>query len=130
MNVIRFDRQTVKRLYTLTKPFFMSDVKWKARGLVLLLAAFSISATLLNKKMNYLFGDFWNALMLKNREDFMVSFSYYLLIGIAIGTPVSVFYSFTEQRLALFWRRWMSPQDSRSLFQGPLTVELIQHWHR
>jgi len=107
MTTIRFDRQTFHRLYTLTKPLFVSNVKWQARSLVILLAVFSVSTALLGKEMNYFYGDFFNALMLRNRHDFLVSLSYYL-IAIAVVTPVNVFYSFTEQRLALFWRRWLS----------------------
>ncbi len=103
------NQTTARRLWLLVKPFFNSEVKWQARGLLLLLACFSLSIAGLNVLLSYVARDFMTAFSLKEEDEFFNKLGLYL-IAFAFTTPVSVFYSYTEQRLALLWRRWLSRQ--------------------
>ena len=104
----RTQRQTFRRLWRLVKPFFTtSEVKWQARGLLLLLAVFALSIAGINVLLSYVARDFMTAFSLKEQDEFYRKLVFYLL-AFACATPVTVFYSYTEQRLALLWRTWLS----------------------
>lgn len=84
-------------------------MKWQARGLLALLAVFALSIAGLNVVLSYAARDFMNAYELKEKDEFVRMLIRYLAV-FALTTPVTVFYSYTEQRLALLWRRWLSRQ--------------------
>lgn len=103
----RFDRKTWQRFFKIVKPFFISELKWKARVLLIMLAVFSISINGLNLLMSYVSRDFMTALTLKEKSEFFHHLYRYLGM-FALATPVIVFYQFTEQRFGLIWRRWLT----------------------
>lgn len=107
--MIKFDRTALRRLIRLVKPFFFSEVKWQARGLLVLLAVFALSIAGINVLLSYVARDFMTALALRERDEFFRKLFLYLL-AFGLSTPVTVFYSYTEQRLALLWRLWLSRQ--------------------
>lgn len=97
--------------------FFVSEKKWKARAMLVLLASFSIGVSWLNVQMSYVGRDFMTALSLKEREEFILQLWRYLL-AFAIATPIVVFYRFTEERLGLMWRQWLSLRLLSSYFSN------------
>lgn len=101
------DRHTLHRFRTLVSPFFASEIKWAAWGLVLLLFGLSLSVNSIGALMSFIGRDFMTALNLKNSEEFFKNLLYYIL-AFAVATPIVVSYSYTEQRLSLMWRRWLS----------------------
>jgi vitamin B12/bleomycin/antimicrobial peptide transport system ATP-binding/permease protein len=111
--MIKFDRTAFRRFVQIAKPFFVSEQRWKARGLLVLLATFSITVSLLNVRMSYIGRDFMTALTLKDKDEF-VSQLWWYLVAFAIATPVVVFYRYTEERLGLLWRQWLSLRLLRS----------------
>lgn len=115
--MINLNPQTFRRLWRLVKPFFFGDEKWKARALLLLLAFFALSIAGVNVRLSYLGRDFFNAIALRQRDEFFRALAYYLL-GFALATPITVFYGYTEQRLALEWRKWLSREILGKYFGG------------
>lgn len=107
MAEIRFDKKALKRFSALTAPFFVSEVKWWAFGLILLLIVLVLLSTSMNVLMSYINRDFMTALTLKERNEFLRHLGRYLL-AFTCALPFIVFYSYTEQRLALLFRRWLS----------------------
>ncbi|MBN8550120.1 MAG: ABC transporter ATP-binding protein/permease [Deltaproteobacteria bacterium] len=101
------NRKAWKRLYRLASPFFYSDVAWKARGMLGLLLALSVSIKAFDVVMSYIGRDFMTALSLREQDKFMTNLYYYLL-AFSVAIPLSVLYRFTEERLALMWRRWFT----------------------
>jgi vitamin B12/bleomycin/antimicrobial peptide transport system ATP-binding/permease protein len=103
----QLDRHTVRRFFLLVMPFFRSEKKWIGWGLVLLLFGLSLTVNAIGARMSYINRDFMTALNLKDSGRFSREL---LAYGIAflIATPIVVMYSYTEQRLSLMWRRWMS----------------------
>jgi putative ATP-binding cassette transporter len=101
------DRHVVRRFWMLTRPFFSSEMKWRALGLVVLLLALSLSLNGVGVLMSYISRDFMTALQTKNTDTFYSELFTYVL-AFLLATPIGVYYSYTEQRLNLLWRRWLS----------------------
>lgn len=117
MSELRFNHKTWQRLIALSKPFFFSEVKWLARGMIILLAVLSITNSLINVVMSYFNRDFMTALSLKEESEFIRNLSLYLVI-FACAIPFIVFYRYTEERLALLWRRWLSQRMLEQYFKN------------
>ena len=115
--MIQVNAETFKRTWRLIKPFFFSEVKWQARGLLLLLALFALSIAGINVLLSYAARDFMTAFSLKEQDQFLKRLLVYLATFV-LAAPVTVFYSYTEQRLALLWRLWLSRTILRKYFAG------------
>ncbi len=102
-----FDHKSWRRLYRLARPFFFSDSPWKARGLLLLLLGLSLSIKGFDVVMSYIGADFVTSLTMREQDKFTHSIFLYLL-AFCVAIPLSVFYRYTEERLALMWRRWFT----------------------
>jgi len=105
--MIKVDRHTCLRFMRIARPFFTSEMRGWAWGLVALLAVFALSVSGLNAIMSYVGRDFMTALSLKQGNDFFHHLYRYLGV-FALATPVVVFYRYTEERLGLMWRRWLT----------------------
>lgn len=103
----RLDRQAFDRFLLIAKPFFVSELRWRAIGLLALLIFFAGLISGINVLLSYVGRDFMTALSLREKDEFFVQLVRYL-IAFAIATPIVVFYRYTEERLALLWRRWLS----------------------
>lgn len=77
--------------------------RWLFAGMIIL--------TLLNSGVSVAFSyvgkDFWNALNSKDQEQFYTMMFRYAG-ALLVGSPVSVFYSFQREKLAVAWREWMT----------------------
>jgi putative ATP-binding cassette transporter len=103
----QIDRNVIRRFITLAAPFFKSEAKWKVWGLVALLLGLSLTLNSIGAGMSYISRDFMTALSLKNSEQFFEKMWVYILAFI-LAIPFAVSYMYTEQRLSLLWRRWLS----------------------
>lgn len=103
----RIDRKTISQLRRIILPFFTSEVKFRALGLFLLLGFFSISVSYINVRISYIGRDFMTSLSLRDSDEFFRQL-YLYLFAFALATPVVVFYRYTEERLGLLWRKWLS----------------------
>ncbi|HEY7305122.1 MAG TPA: SbmA/BacA-like family transporter [Bryobacteraceae bacterium] len=104
---VAFDRVTGRRFVRAIKDFLNSEVRWHARGLFALLIAFALTVNGLNVVNSYVGRDFMTAIAHRDMAGFIREAILY--IGVfAITTAVAVFYRFTEERLGLFWRVWLT----------------------
>ena len=115
--MIKFDRQTWLRFSRIVRPFLTSEMRGWAWGLLALLAVFSISVSGINAMMSYVGRDFMTALSLKQQSDFFHHL-YRYLGTFALATPVVVLYRYTEERLGLMWRRWLTHYIMRRYLNG------------
>ena len=115
--MIKFDRQTWLRFSRIVRPFLTSEMRGWAWGLLALLAVFSISVSGINAMMSYVGRDFMTALSLKQRSDFFHHL-YRYLGTFALATPAVVLYRYTEERLGLMWRRWLTHYIMRRYLNG------------
>jgi putative ATP-binding cassette transporter len=106
------DRETRRRFVRVVKDFLASEVRWWARGLFALLFAFALAVNGLNVVNSYVGRDFMTAIARRDRTGFIRQAVLY--IGVfAASTAVAVLYRFTEERLGLFWRVWMTRRITR-----------------
>lgn len=102
----RINRHTV---WKLLKPFWTSDEKWRAMGLLAAVIALALGMVYLNVLFNEWNRDFYNAL---ENKDFAIfkqqlwRFSYLAFIYIA----VAIYKIYLTQALEIRWRTWMTRQ--------------------
>ena len=84
-----------------------SEVRWRACGLFALLIAFALTLNGLNVVNSYVGRDFITAISHRDWTGFIRQAVRY--VGVFAGsTAVAVLYRFTEERLGLFWRVWLT----------------------
>src|SRR5437868_3851498 len=101
------DRRAWQRFVRISKPFFTSEQRWRAWGGLALLIALLLSLSGLNVLNSYVGRDFMTAVA-EGRADRYTRFAL-LYVGVfAVSTIFAVFYQFTQSRLALSWRQWLT----------------------
>lgn len=93
--------------WTLTKPYFQSDEKWKARGLLVAIIALNLGLVY----MAVLFNDwnklFYDALQEKNATVFWTQLGRFTYLAFAF-IIIAVYKFYLTQLLELRWRAWMT----------------------
>ncbi len=104
----------LKRLWSLSKPYFVSaDWRW-AWGLLLAIVALNLGNVYLSVQFNEWYNEFYNSLQNYDKDAFsaeLFRFSYLAASSIVMG----VYSSYLNQMLQIRWRRWM-------------TVDYIARW--
>lgn len=95
------------RIVRITRPIFVSEMKWRALGWLGLLLVLLLSVTRLNVVNNYVGGDFMTAISERNPSKYREMAIKYLLV-FAASTAVAVFAKFSEERLGILWRGWLT----------------------
>lgn len=98
-----FFKQTMKVL----KPYWTSEVKWHAIGLLAALLVLLFAVNGLNVVINFVSGSFMTALSSKDQHTFYRMLAIYFAVFV-VGTPVVVFYSWVADKLGLHWRNWLT----------------------
>src|SRR5262249_31361595 len=103
------DRRAWSRFVRITKPFFTSEKRWRAWGGLALLLVFVLSLNGLNVVNSYVGRNFMTAITERQAHRYY----FFALLHLAVFgalTLVAVFYQFTQDRLALLWRQWLTNQ--------------------
>jgi putative ATP-binding cassette transporter len=100
-------KQYVKQFWLLVKPYFFSENKWKARGILLLVILFTLGINVFNVFQSFIMRDLMNAATEKKLPEFYNS-GLMLLVAFAIFTPVITFFIYTQSVLQLHWRKWLT----------------------
>ncbi|HMO18247.1 MAG TPA: ABC transporter ATP-binding protein/permease [Oligoflexia bacterium] len=117
---------TFRRLWRLIRGIFVSEIRFQAYGLVLLLVLFALAIAGINVTISFINRDLFNALALKDQTKFFEKL--FLLLGsFCLATPVAVLYAYTEQRFALLWRKWLSRDILKKYFQESAFYRIS--WH-
>jgi len=91
----------------MTHPFWFSDDRWAARGLLLAVVALNLGMVYVNVLLNKWNNTFYDALQDKNYTVFLhqlIRFSW--LAGLFI--VFAVYQSYLNQMLQIRWRRWLT----------------------
>jgi len=104
---VAFDRVTARRFVRTVKYFLTSEVRWRARGLFAVLIAFALIVNGLNVVNSYVGRDFMTAIAHRDLAGFIRESVLYVSV-FAGSTVIVVLYRFTEERLGLFWRVWLT----------------------
>jgi len=103
------ERTDWRAIWNLIRPYWSSDDKWKARGLLVAVVALALGMVYLNVLFNAWNRDFYNALENKNYPVFTAQlwrFSYLAFIYIA----VAIYRVYLMQWLEIRWRTWLTRQ--------------------
>lgn len=94
-------------LWALTKPYWFSEERWVARGLLALIVALNLGLVYINVLINSWNNDFYNTLQNLDKEGFIhqiIKFS-----GLAFAfIVVAVYQLYLNQMLQIRWRRWLT----------------------
>jgi len=103
----RTKRSSLRDAWRLAKPYWTSEEKWSARGLLVAVVALNLGNVYINVRLNEWNNAFYNALQAFNGGEFfrqIVIFS--VLAGIYILFAVYALY--LNQMLQIRWRRWLT----------------------
>jgi vitamin B12/bleomycin/antimicrobial peptide transport system ATP-binding/permease protein len=100
-------RATVRKVWALTTPYFASEEKWKARGLLAAIVALNLAAVYMLVLINDWNRAFYDALEKRDQAEFwaqLLRFTY-LAFGYIV---VAVYRFYLRQLLEVRWRAWMT----------------------
>ena len=96
-----------KRFIAVAKPYWFSDAKKTALGLLGMLLLLLVAVNGLNIVINYVSGDFMTAL---SKKDVPTFYHYLYIYGgvFVVGIPIVVMYGYVRQKLGVSWRQWLT----------------------
>ncbi len=95
------------RVVGLTKPFFVSHMRWRAAAFIGVLALLLVALNVLNVVNSYVGRNFMTAISRRDHEQYF-RFTLLYLGVFAVSAVVGVFYQYVQDRLALLWRYWFT----------------------
>jgi putative ATP-binding cassette transporter len=95
------------KLWKLSAPYFWSEERWSARGLLAIVVGGNILLVYLAKLLNEWNARFFNALEDKNVEAFWAELRYFVILAL-IFIVVAVYRLWFRQMLQIRWRRWLT----------------------
>jgi vitamin B12/bleomycin/antimicrobial peptide transport system ATP-binding/permease protein len=96
-----------RKLWRLTKPYWTSEERWVARGLLALVIALNLGTVYLNVLFNDWYGRFYDALQDKNLPHFWRELGIFTVLAFAF-IVVGVYQYYVRQMLFIRWRRWLT----------------------
>ncbi|MDD2729925.1 ABC transporter ATP-binding protein/permease [Malikia sp.] len=100
-------RHFASRAWALSAPYFGSDEKWRARGLLAAIVALNLGAVYMLVLLNEWNRVFYDALQNKNAEVFWQQLARFT--GLAFGyILIAVYRFYLTQLLEIRWRAWMT----------------------
>jgi putative ATP-binding cassette transporter len=95
------------KLWKLTAPYFWSEERWSARGLLAIVIGGNVFLVYLMKLLNDWNARFFNALQDKNFDAFWAELRYFVILAF-IFIVVAVYRLWFRQMLQIRWRRWLT----------------------
>src|SRR5262245_53452274 len=121
--MIKLSRDFWTRFAALASPYWRSDEKWIAWGLlgslILLMLGQVGSCVLFNQQS----GEFTSALAAKDADRFWRSI-YQCLAMLVVAVPIYALYYYVRDKLGIYWRRWLTIRLLRSHFNNRACYEL------
>ncbi|MGO4766272.1 ABC transporter ATP-binding protein/permease [Cupriavidus sp. 2KB_3] len=116
-DMVTIERRPWSRFVSIAGPYWFSTDKWRARLLLVLLILLLLAQTWTNVLFNQQSGEFTSALAARDTPRFWTSIEtcVYILI---LAIPVYAFYYFVRNKLAIYWRRWLTDQYLERYFNN------------
>jgi putative ATP-binding cassette transporter len=102
----------LRQAWDLAWPYWKSDEKWSAIGLLAAVIALNLITVWLNVRFNYWNNDFYNALQQYDWPEFWRQFAIFGVIALAF-IVVGVYSSYLRGILHIRWRRWLTERFLR-----------------
>jgi putative ATP-binding cassette transporter len=100
-------RGFLREAWDLAWPYWNSEEKWAARGLLFAVIALNLITVGLNVRLNTWNNDFYDALQQYNWPEFWRQFAIFGIIAFAL-IVVAVYSLYLRQILHIRWRRWLT----------------------
>ena len=100
-------RQFVRRTWALAVPYFKSEDKWKARGLLAAIVALNLAAVYMLVQLNEWNRVFYDALQNKDAAVFWTQLGRFTYLAFAF-IIIAVYRFYLTQLLEVRWRAWMT----------------------
>lgn len=107
----KLNRQLWLKFLALAKPYWFSEQKWKARGLLVLLLVLALAVNGINVSISFIFRVINTSLanfpQTRDTATFWRFISIYAGLFV-IGTPIVVMFGYLQDKLGLYWREWLT----------------------
>jgi putative ATP-binding cassette transporter len=100
-------RSTLATVWRIAAPYFRSEDKWMARGLLAAVVVIELAVVGLSVLFNRWNNVFYNALQEKNYDVFTYQIGYFCVLA-TIYIALKVYQLYLNQWLQIRWRRWMT----------------------
>jgi vitamin B12/bleomycin/antimicrobial peptide transport system ATP-binding/permease protein len=107
------ERGFLRQAWDLAWPYWKSEEKWSAIGLLVSVVALNLFAVWLNVRLNTWNNSFYNALQQYNWGEFWRQFGVFGIIAFALIVD-AVYSLYLRQILHIRWRRWLTEHFLRS----------------
>ena len=100
-------RHLWRHFWLLAKPYWTSEEKWRALGLLALVIGLSLGLVFMRVQLNSWYNDFYDALQRLDQVAFkaaIIRFTWLALLNIVIA----VYALYFQQMLEVKWRRWLT----------------------
>ncbi|MCA6218131.1 ABC transporter ATP-binding protein/permease [Ideonella sp. B7] len=104
-----FNLRLWQRFATIAAPYWRSEERWRARGLLAALALLLLGQTFFNVMFNQETGEFTSALAAHDAPRFWTSIGRFALL-LCLAVPIWGLYYFVRDTLGWHWRRWLTEQ--------------------
>ncbi len=111
----KIDPVLLRQFKDVALPFFRSEARKRARGMLAVLVFLLFLVAGVNVVMSYAARDVFTALEKRDVSKFWLSLWLYLLT-FCFAIPIAVYYRYIEERLALLWRQWLTQYFLRKYF--------------
>ncbi|NML15879.1 ABC transporter ATP-binding protein/permease [Azohydromonas caseinilytica] len=102
-----FNARLLHRFKDIAAPYWTSDERWRAAGLLAVLVALLLAQTGFAVVFNQETGEFTSALAARDADRFWAAIRRFML-ALTFAVPVYALYYFVRDTLGLRWRRWMT----------------------
>jgi vitamin B12/bleomycin/antimicrobial peptide transport system ATP-binding/permease protein len=100
-------RNSIRDAWRLAKPYWVSEEKWSARGLLLAVVALNLGNVYISVRLNEWNNAFYNALQKLDSGEFFRQLGIFCLLA-AVFIVMAVYALYLSQMLQIRWRRWMT----------------------
>jgi putative ATP-binding cassette transporter len=124
--MIGINRHLWQQFWKLARPYWFSEEKWRARGMLVLLLLLLLGQTEFNVLLNEQTGEFTSALAAKDADRFWHAIKFCLFILIA-AVPIYAFYYYVRDKLAVYWRQWITHRYLDNYFSNRAFYKLVSN---
>ena len=121
----RFNLTGFRRFWAIAKSYWFGDEKWKAGGLLLLIAVFLLGYTGLSVVLNNKRGVMISALSARDEARFWETVLVFIGVLVAYA-PLMAGYDYLQKRLGLEWRRWLTGRFVGDYFRDRAFYDIQQ----
>src|ERR1700726_910136 len=101
------NRNPMLDAWRLSQPYWVSEEKWSARGLLLAVVALNLGNVFISVRINEWNNAFYNALQKLDGSEFFRQLGIFCILA-AVYIVMAVYALYFSQMLQIRWRRWMT----------------------